>query len=249
MRSIAMVNQKGGVGKTTCTMNIAAGLARLGKRVLLIDTDPHAGLTKSFGISQRGLDANLYALLSGKANLDNCIMDLNAIKLIPASPRLSSADIEFIKNPGKERMLEEKLRGIGEFDFVILDCPPSLGFLTYNALTAAKEVFVPIQTTFLSLAAVVELMEIINLVKQRLNYMLEVTGVIINFYDQRELISRDVHEIVKEQFGDKVFKTMIRKNVSLAEAPGKYKTIFEYRLKSHGAEDFMKLCEEILSRS
>lgn len=247
MRSVAIVNHKGGVGKTTCATNIAAGLYKLGKKVLLIDSDPHAGLTKSLGLPSEALLNDLYSLLKGKVSVDNCIYDRNGIHIIPATARLSTADIEFNNTPGKERVLEERLRGIREYDFLIIDCPPSLGFMTYNALTAAKEVFVPISTTYLSLAAVVELLNVIKLIRERLNYMLEITGVIVNFYDQREIISREVLEIVRDKFGEKVFRKVIRKNVSLAEAPGRGKTIFEYKPKSHGAEDFLDLCKEIVS--
>jgi chromosome partitioning protein len=245
MRTIAFINQKGGVGKTTSTVNIGAGLAKLKKRVLLIDLDPQAHLTYSMGIQGHEAEHTVYDLLRGDAKAEQVIMDKYGMKIIPATLDLSGAEMEFSGIAGREFLLREALDGINEFDYILLDCPPSLGLLTLNGLTTANEVFIPLQAEFLALQGLTKLLETVEVVKKRLNKKLDITGVIGTRFDQRKKLNKEVISKVQEHFGDKVFKTMIRENIALAEAPSFGQTIFEYQANSYGAEDYLALSKEI----
>jgi len=248
MQIIALTNQKGGVGKTTCAINIGAGLNRLGKRVMLIDLDPQAHLTYSLGIPAHELNNTVYELLKGTVILKETIIEGNGLSLVPSSLNLSGAEIEFSGVAGREFLLKESVEGLKKYDYVFIDCPPSLGLLTLNALTTAQEVYIPLQTEFLALQGMTKLLETINIVKKRLNKDLEIAGIIAMRFDNRKNLNREVVEKIKEYFGDKLFNTLIRDNISLAEAPSFGKTIFEYKSNSYGAKDYLDLCKEIIKR-
>lgn len=246
MRIIALTNQKGGVAKTTSTINIGAALAQLHKKVLLVDLDPQHNLTVSLGIPAHELDKTIYDLLKKNAQPEEVIVHRNALDVLPASLRLSAADIELSNIPGREFLLKEALAPVKGYDFILLDSPPSLGLLTLNALTAAQEIFIPLQTQFLALQGISMLMETVQVVQTRLNPTLEVSGIIATLFDGRKKLDREVIDYIQELFGDKLFRTFIRENVALAEAPSFGQTIFEYRINSHGAEDYLALANEII---
>ena len=248
MQIIALTNQKGGVGKTTCAINIGAGLNKLRKRVLLIDLDPQAHLTYSLGIPAHELNNTVYELLKGTVNLKETIIERNGLSLVPSSLNLSGAEIEFSGVAGREFLLKESVEGLKKYDYVFIDCPPSLGLLTLNALTTAQEVYIPLQTEFLALQGMTKLLETINIVKKRLNKDLEIAGIIAMRFDNRKNLNREVVEKIKEYFGNKLFNTLIRDNISLAEAPSFGKTIFEYKSNSYGSKDYLDLCKEIIKR-
>ena len=248
MSVIAVINQKGGVGKTTSVVNLGAGLALLGKRVLVVDLDPQAHLTYSLGVQAHELDRTIYHLMKGEASLEDVLVELGGLHLVPSSLDLSGAEMEFAVEAGREFLLRETLGSSAGYDFVLLDCPPSLGLLSLNALTSADEVFIALQTEFLALQGLSKLLETVEKVKQRLNRQLEITGIIATRYDGRKVLNQEVAEKIREHFGEKVFATFIRDNISLAEAPSFGRSIFQYRPGSRGAEDYMSLCKEMLQR-
>jgi chromosome partitioning protein len=248
MRIISLLNQKGGVGKTTSTVNIGQGLSLLGKKVLLLDLDPQAHLTYSLGIKAHELEKTVFELLKGEATLDQVIQTVGAMHVIPSTLDLSGAEMEFSSVAGREMLLKEALKKAHDYDYILIDCPPNLSILTLNTLTTAREVFICVQTEYLALQGIARLMETIQVVKKRLNKSLNVTGVICTRYDKRKRLNIEVAENIKSYFGEKVFHTMIRDNIALAEAPIEGKTIFDYEPKSHGAEDYMELCKEIINQ-
>lgn len=241
-----MINQKGGVGKTTSVVNIGAGLSRLEYNVLVIDLDPQAHLTYSLGIKADDLNITVYNLLKGEATLKQTLIKVYGFELIPSSIDLASAEIEFSTEVGRESFLKDILIEKSNFDFIFIDCPPNLGLLTLNALTASKEVFIPLQAEFLSIKGLQRLMEMVSKVKTRINPGLEITGLIATLYDQRLRLHREVFENLQHHFGDILFKTFIRRNVSLAEASSFGQPILDYTPSSHGAEDYALLCQEII---
>ncbi len=248
MPVIAVINQKGGVGKTTSVVNLGAGLALLGKRVLVVDLDPQAHLTYSLGIQAHELNRTIYNVFKGEASLEEVMVELDGLHLVPSSLDLSGAEMEFAVEAGREFLLKESFESSTGYDFVLLDCPPSLGLLSLNALTTADEVYIALQTEFLALQGLAKLLETVEKIKQRLNRQLEITGIIATRYDGRKVLNQEVAEKIREHFGEKVFKTFIRDNISLAEAPSFGKNIFEYKPGSRGAQDYMSLCREILQR-
>jgi chromosome partitioning protein len=246
---LALVNQKGGVGKTTSTKNIGAGLATLGYAVLLIDLDPQANLTYSLGIQAHELDKTVYELLKEEVKAKDVVIEKNGLYIIPSSINLSGAEMELSGQAGRELLLKEAIEDITkDYDYILLDCPPSFGLLTLNALTTAKEVYVPLQTEFLALQGMTKLIETVNIIKKRLNTGLDITGIIGTRYDNRKNLNREVIEKIKGYFGNKLFNTMIRDNVALAEAPSFGQHIFSYKKDSYGAEDYLNLCKEIIKR-
>lgn len=249
MKTIAVTNQKGGVGKTTTVINAGAGLAKLGKKVLLVDLDPQANLTYSLGKMAHLEPRTMYHLLTGKAALTEVTVKRGNLWLIPSSIELSGAEVELSGAAGREIVLKEALMGIRGFDYCFLDCPPSLGLLTLNALTTAHEVYIPLQAEFLALQGLGRLLETVETVRKRLNKRLKMTGVIGTRYDKRRKLNREVIETLNSHFGNKLFKTLIRENISLAEAPSHGKTIYEYKPNCYGALDYLRLSKEILERS
>lgn len=250
MKIIAFTNQKGGVGKTTSVINCGAGLAKQGKQVLLIDLDPQAHLTLSLGVKAHELEATIYDVLKKTCSIDDILIDLGGVKLLPSSIALSAAELEFAGEPGREFLLREALKELsGKLDYILIDCPPSLGLFTINGLTAAEEVYIPLQTEYLALYGTGQLLQLYDVVKNRLNSELELTGVICTLFDSRKKLNREVVNKLKEHFPGKLFNTLIRTNVSLAEAPSHGQDIFTYKPDSHGAADYQELVKEIIERS
>lgn len=244
-RIIAISNHKGGVGKTTSCINIGAGLEKQGKKVLLIDLDPQANLTQSLGVDDP--QNTIYEALKGETGL-HPLQVHKQLYIIPSTLDLSGAELELSTEAGREFILKELLDEMYRaFDFILIDCPPSLGLLTVNALTAASEVLIPLQAHYLPLRGLTKITEVIDKVQKRLNKSLKIGGVFITHYDKRKILNRDVADAITSNFDGKVYKTKIRDNISLAEAPTAGIDIFRYNEKSHGAEDFQNLCNEILT--
>ncbi|GAB1395279.1 MAG TPA: ParA family protein [Saprospiraceae bacterium] len=244
---ISLLNHKGGVGKTTSAINIGAGLVEQGKKVLLVDLDPQANLTLSLGIPRQ--KNSIYESIRGESELDPYHVKEN-LDVITSSLDLSGAEMELINEAGREYILRELFVPVAEeYDYIIIDCPPSLGLLTLNALTSSQYVLIPLQTEFLAMQGLAKIKQIIDKVKFRLNKELELGGVIATMYDSRKVLNRDVVDTIIKHFGEKVFKTMIRDNVALAEAPAQRKDIFAYSPRSIGAEDYLNLSKEIIQRT
>ncbi len=248
-RIISMSNHKGGVGKTTSVVSIGTALADMGKKVLLIDIDPQANLTVSLGYKEENITeeiTTIYEALRGYKKLSPVRINKN-LDIIPSTIDLSGAETELSAEPGREYILKELLEPFADkYDFIFIDCPPSLGLLTVNAFTASTEIFIPIQPHFLAIKGLSKILEIINKIKARLNKKLEITGVFLTLYDQRKILHREVYETVKAYFGERVFYTRIKENISLAEAPGRGLDIHRYDKKSRGAYDYKMLAKEIL---
>jgi len=244
MRVISISNHKGGVGKTTSAINIGAGLNKLGKKILLIDLDPQANLSQSLGVIEP--EINIYGALRGEYNLQPQEI-LKGLDLVGSTLDLSGAEVEMSGEAGREYILKELIDPIkGSYDYIIIDSPPSLGLLTLNSFVASDKIYIPIQAQYLALQGVAKLVEIIEKIKKRLNKDLEIGGVFITQYDNRKVLNRDVVETIEDHFKSKVFKTKIRDNVALAEAPTQGVDIFRYNPKSNGAEDYLSLCKEII---
>jgi len=247
MKVISISNHKGGVGKTTSAINIGAGLNLLKKKVLLIDLDPQANLTQSLGLTNEAI--NIYGALRGEYKLQP-IEILKGLDVIPSTLDLSGAEVELSSEPGREYILKELIEPLrASYDFIIIDSPPSLGLLTINSFTASDEILIPLQAQYLALQGLAKLVEVVDKIKQRLNKGLKVGGVFITQYDSRKVLNRDVVDTIQAHFNDEVFKTKIRDNIALAEAPSQGLDIFRYSSKSNGAEDYLALSKEILKRS
>ena len=252
MRSIALLNQKGGVGKTTTTANLGACLAMLGKKVLVIDMDPQANLSVHLGVDIHSLKYSVYDIIRGVCNADDVILSTktHGLDIIPANIDLSGAEIELVGVVGRETILKEYLGDVlDRYDYVLIDCPPSLGLLTLNVLTLVHEVFIPLQTEFFALQGVSKLLDTQEVVRKRLNKNLEITGIIFCMYPSRTRLCKEVIEKVKEHFAkDQVFDTVIRKNVKLSESPSHGKPVVSYAPGSHGSEDYMSLAKEVVQQ-
>lgn len=243
---ISLLNHKGGVGKTTSAINLGAGLVEIGKKVLLLDLDPQANLTIALGIPRQRF--TIYEAMRGEGDLAP-YPHKKGLDVVTSSLDLSGAEMELINEAGREFILRELFNQvIDDYDYILIDCPPSLGLLTLNALTSSHYVLIPLQTEFLAVQGLAKIKQVIDKVRFRLNKQLEIGGVIATMYDSRRVLNRDVVETIHKYFGDKVFRTYVRDNVSLAEAPAQRKDIFEYSPKSTGAQDYLDLARELVSR-
>jgi len=250
-RIIAVANQKGGVGKTTTTINLSACLAEQGQKVLVIDVDPQGNTTSGLGIDKNNTENTVYELMLGEASIDDCIYKsvMDDLNVIPSNVNLAGAEIDLIDIDDREYILKKIVNSLKEkYDFILLDCPPSLSMLTVNAMTAANTVLVPIQCEYYALEGLSQLIRTINLVKQKLNPELEIEGVVFTMYDARTNLSLQVVENVKANLKQTVYKTIIPRNIRLAEAPSHGLPINLYDSKSAGAESYRLLAEEVIHR-
>lgn len=240
---ITIGNHKGGVGKTTSTINIGAGLNNLGKKVLLVDLDPQANLSISLGVYEPV--KSMYDYFKGEK-----VEPLNlgeGFDILPSNLNLSAAEIEMSSETGREFLLQDILSDLKfNYDYVLIDSPPSLGLLTLNALTASNFVLIPLQAHYLAMQGLSKFVEVVDKIRKRLNKDLEIGGVFVTQYDSRKVLNRNVLESIMSFFDNKVFNTKIRENIALAEAPTSQMDIFRYHCKSNGAEDYRSLCEEIV---
>lgn len=249
---IAIANQKGGVGKTTTSINLSACIAAKGKKVLVIDIDPQGNTTSGYGIEKNELENTIYELILGDCSIEDCILKevFPNISILPSNVNLAAAEIELIGVEKKEYILKNEVDWVKDrYDFIIIDCPPSLSLLTVNAMTTADSVLVPIQCEYYALEGLSQLIHTVNLVKERLNPDLDMDGVVFTMYDSRTNLSAQVVENVKSHLNQNVYKTLIPRNIRLAEAPSYGKPINMYDPKSAGAESYMSLAEEVIKRN
>lgn len=250
-RIIAIANQKGGVGKTTTTINLSACIAETGLKVLVIDIDPQGNTTSGFGIDKENLDNTIYEAMLGEAEADECIIKdvVPNLDIFPSNVNLAGAEIDLIGVDEREYILKKMVDALRDkYEFIILDCPPSLNMLTVNAMTASDTVLVPIQCEYYALEGLSQLIHTINLVQNRLNPNLELEGVVFTMYDARTNLSLQVVENVKENLNQTIYKTIIPRNIRLAEAPSHGLPINLYDPKSSGAESYRDLAQEVIHR-
>ncbi|MCD8336063.1 MAG: AAA family ATPase [Lachnospiraceae bacterium] len=250
-RTIVVANQKGGVGKTTTTINLSAALAEMGKKVLVVDMDPQGNTTSGFGVEKDQVEKTVYELLLEESTLEECIRKnvYKDLALLPSNINLSGAEIELIGIENKEFLLKKALDAVkSEYDFILIDCPPSLNMLTINSMCAGNTVLVPIQCEYYALEGLSQLIHTIDLVKDRLNPEIEIEGVVFTMYDARTNLSLQVVENVKENLHQNIYKSIIPRNVRLAEAPSYGMPVIEYDTKSSGAEAYRLLAEEVIHK-
>ena len=250
-RIIAIANQKGGVGKTTTSINLSSCIAAKGKKVLVVDIDPQGNTTSVYGIEKNDLDNTIYELMLGDCSIEDCIIKdvIENISILPSNVNLAAAEIELIGVDKKEYILKNEIDWVKDrYDYIIIDCPPSLSLLTVNAMTTADSVLVPIQCEYYALEGLSQLIHTVNLVKERLNPNLEMEGVVFTMYDSRTNLSAQVVENVKSHLNQKVYRTVIPRNIRLAEAPSYGQPINIYDPKSAGAESYLALAEEVIDR-
>ena len=249
---IAIANQKGGVGKTTTSINLSACIAEKGKKVLVIDIDPQGNTTSGLGIDKDNVENTVYDLIVGEAQLEDCIVrsEYGILDVMPSNINLAGAEIELIGMEDKEYILTKQIEKVKDnYDFIIIDCPPSLNILTVNAMTTADTVLVPIQCEYYALEGLAQLIHTINLVRSRLNPKLDIEGVVFTMYDARTNLSLQVVENVKNNLNQNIYKSIIPRNVRLAEAPSHGKPINVYDSKSAGAEGYRDLAQEVIQHA
>ncbi|MBI5408805.1 MAG: ParA family protein [Nitrospirae bacterium] len=245
----AVANQKGGVGKTTTAINIAASLADAGKRVLLIDTDPQGNSTSGLGIDKDTLKGSLYELYIGTRSIEDLILEtsLPNLKIIPSNIDLIGAELELTDKENRETILKQALQPIRpQYDYIFIDCPPSLSLLTLNALVAADTLLVPMQCEYYSLEGISMLLRTYNLIKDSFNPSIEIEGILLTMFDGRTTLANQVTDELRRHFGDKVYKTVIPRNITLAEAPSHGKPVILYDVRSKGAQSYIELAKEII---
>lgn len=249
---ITFTNQKGGVGKTTTCINISAFLAVMGKKTLIVDMDPQGNATSGVGIEKNSDVLTMYNIIDGKCSVREAILhtDIENLDIIPATVDLAGAEIELVQMPSRERIVKNILARIqDDYDYIMIDCPPSLGLLTVNSLTASNSILIPIQCHFYALEGLTQLMNTVRLIKQHLNQDLKVEGVVLTMKDNRSNLVAEVSEEVNRYFGPKVFETYIPSNIRLAEAPSHGQPIVAYDFTSKGSEAYLKLTLELLKRN
>jgi chromosome partitioning protein len=249
-KTIAIANQKGGVGKTTTSVNLSASLASLGKKVLLVDIDPQGNTTSGIGIDKADVTYCIYDVLINDVHPNDAMIQtkLPNLSIIPATIQLAGAEIELVPTISREHKLKKALQLVQkQFDYIIIDCPPSLGILTLNSLTASDSVLIPIQCEYYALEGLTQLLNTIRLVQKHLNSMLKIEGVLLTMYDARTNLGIQVIEDVKKYFQKKVYKSIIPRNVRLSEAPSHGESIITYDPRSRGAEVYMELAKEVVS--
>ena len=245
MRTISFSNNKGGVGKTTSVLNIGAGLARAGKRVLLIDLDPQMNLSQGLGVPSS--DRSIYEAMSGRCRLTPVEVCENLF-LVPSSPDLMRIESEFITRIGGQVRLRKLLSEVEGFDVCLIDCPPSLGLLTTNSFSCSDDVIIPLTPQFFSVQGIVKLSQTIDEVRENLNPNLKLSGIILTLYNKQKIVHRDIAQTIEEMFGDILFRTRIRSSVAIEEAPYQGLDVFRYDPRSNGAKDYGTLCQEFLDR-
>ena len=249
---ISIVNQKGGVGKTTTAVNLGAFLAKKRKKVLIIDLDPQGNATSGYGFDKSELENTVYDLLVNEEDIGNVIASTSVknVDICPTNINLAGAEVELVAAISRETILKRAIESVlDKYDYIIIDCPPSLGLLTINALAACEGVIVPIQGEYYALEGLTQLIDTINMIKKKLNPSIGILGVVITMHDRRTQLTKQVVEEVQKYFGDKVFKTFIPRNVRLAEAPSHGQTIEEYDPKSKGSIAYQALANEVLKRT
>lgn len=250
-RIIAIANQKGGVGKTTTAINLSASLAEKGRKVLAIDMDPQGNMSSGLGLDKDAIDGTIYDMIIGEADVEEVIHKdtIENLDILPSNVDLSAVEIEMIDVENKEFVVKNAIQKIRDnYDYVIIDCPPSLSLLTVNAMTTADSVLVPIQCEYYALEGLSQLIHTVELVKDRLNPVLEIEGVVFTMYDARTNLSLQVVENVKDNLEQNIYKTIIPRNIRLAEAPSFGTPINQYDPRSAGAESYMRLAEEVISK-
>ena len=248
MKITAIANQKGGVGKTSTCINLCAGLGLMGKRILLVDMDPQSNSTSGLGVERHNLEATVYDMLIDNVELENCVIDTQweGVSVLPSTIDLAGAEIELVSAMSRETLLKKSLERAAGYDHVFIDCPPSLGLLTVNSLVAADSIVIPIQCEYYALEGLFQLTRTIELIKTSLNSSLQIDGLLLTMSDMRTRLCKDVVEEVRAQFGDKVFKTMIPRNVRISEAPSHGMPIQYYDPSSPGSTAYNMVAKEVV---